>query len=90
MNPDSDEESDLESLRLAALQSLHGKPKVAPHINHCNLIPIVPINIVPPTIVNPKIKLEPISPTLEENIQGNSLIFFYYYLFFVRSLYKIL
>lgn len=67
MNPDSDEETDLESLRLAALQTLHEKPKVKPHVNPANLIPIVPVNVVPPTIVNPKIKSEPLSPALEGN-----------------------
>lgn len=73
MHPDSDDDVDLEALRLAALQSLHAKPKFAPHVNHNNLIPIVPVNVVTP-IVHPKIKLEPISPTLEENIEGEILL----------------
>lgn len=77
MNPDSDEEEvDLESLRLAALQTLHEKPKFVP-VNHSNLIPIVPLN-VPSPVVNPKIKLEPISPTLEENIQSKLNLSFCY------------
>lgn len=76
MNPESDEEEvDLESLRLAALQSLHEKPKFVP-VNHNNLIPIVPLNVEPP-VATPKIKLEPISPTLEENIQGKVIVLCY-------------
>ncbi|KAK6645174.1 hypothetical protein RUM43_001450 [Polyplax serrata] len=64
-NPDSDEEVDLEALRLAALKSR--KAKFGPRINRSNLIPIVPTVIETPEFDETKIKKEKVSPIPEEN-----------------------
>lgn len=74
-NQDSDEEVDLEALRLAALKSR--KTKYGPRVNHNNLIPIVPISIENPEFIETKIKKEKISPTPEDNRAGKGVLMYY-------------
>lgn len=67
-NRDSDEEVDLEALRLAALKSR--KNRYGPRVNHRNLIPIVPIAIETSELVEAKIKKEKLSPTSQCTVTG--------------------